>query len=383
MCVITLKQYEYMNNPRIFLDNNATALMDTEVIQLMVDLLQENAPYNASSIHEDGRKARVILENSRQQIAEALGFNTYKDDIQVIFTSSGTEANNLVSYSYRKVPMLVGATEHVSILESDHPNIIKIPVDENGIVTPELLTKLLKLHPGNKIVSVMLANNETGVIQNIKALAEIVHKESAVFHCDASQAFTKIDFNFKDLDCDLLTISSHKCGGPIGAAALIAKKNLNLSNMIRGGKQEQGLRAGTENLIAIAGFGLAAKNKNQKIEKYKAIKVLRDYLEKEILEFSTIIGKNIERLPNTSSIRMPNVKSEEQLIKFDLAGVSVSAGSACSSGRIASSYVLKAMGIEDKIANEVIRVSLGIHNNKAEIEQFINLWKEIYNRGNL
>lgn len=375
-----------MSNLRIFLDNNATTLMDQEVIQVMVDLLQLNSPYNASSIHEDGRKARSILENSRQQIASALGFEAHKDDLQIIFTSSGTEANNLVSYSYQNYPMLVGVTEHVSIIEASHPNKISIPVDKNGIICAKTLTKLLKLTPGNKIVSVMLANNETGVIQDIKSLVKIAHEEGAIFHCDASQALTKINIDIKDLDCDLLTISSHKCGGPIGAAALIAKKNLNLKNMIRGGKQEHGLRAGTENIIAIAGFGLAASNYKKKIEQYKKISALRDELEKEIMNFAAkakIIAQDVLRLPNTSSIRMPNVKSEEQLIKFDLAGVSVSAGSACSSGRIASSYVLKEMGIEEKIANEVIRVSLGLNTTKNEIEHFISLWKEMYNRGNL
>ena len=178
-----------------------------------------------------------------------------------------------------------------------------------------------------------------------------------------------------------MTISSHKIGGPLGAAALIAKQQLHLKSLIKGGKQEQGLRAGTENLLAIAGFGLAASQNAAKVKKFGEVKILRDSLEREILAFSPeaiIFGSKAIRLPNTSSIRMPNIKNEEQLIKFDLAGISLSAGAACSSGRISGSHVLKSMGVEDKIANETIRVSLGVNNTIEEINIFIDLWKKIH-----
>lgn len=361
---------------RIYLDYNATSIIYHEVADLMIKMLQDPSPINASSIHADGRKARSLLEQARQQIARAIYIDLYKDDIQIIFTSSGSEANNLVIHNFSNIPMFAAATEHVSILESKHNNLTIIPVDQNGIISSNILQEMLTKIKSPKLVSIMLANNETGVIQDIKLLSEVAHKEGAIFHCDASQAFGKIKVDFNDLGCDLMTISSHKSGGPVGAASLIAKKNLNLIPNILGGKQELGLRAGTENILAIRGFGLAAEISNNK---YNSTLELKKYLEREIE--GEIVAASALRLPNTSCIRMKNVKNEEQLIKFDLAGVSVSSGSACSSGRIASSHVLKAMGIKDDVASEIIRVSLGPETTKEEIDIFIKLWKEIYEHG--
>ncbi len=299
--------------------------------------------------------------------------------MQIIFTSSGTEANNLAIDNFKNIPMFAGSTEHVSVLEAGHKNINIIQVDANGIIDSEQIIRLLKLSPGKKLVSIMLANNETGVIQDIKLLSKIVHEEGAILHCDASQGFCKIEVDFKALGCDLLTISSHKCGGPLGAAALIAKKELKLHGAINGGKQEHGLRSGTENLLSIAGFGLAASKHKEKIEQFRKLAVLRDKIEQQLVG-SEIIARSSKRLPNTSSIRMRGNKSEEQLIKFDLAGFSLSAGSACSSGRIAGSHVLKAMGMAEEEANEVVRISLGLNNTEEEIDRFIKLWQEIYNK---
>lgn len=375
-----------MSSERVYLDYNSTSLMDDKVIDIIQKLLQENIALNPSSIHSLGRQARGILENARNQIASALNFDLYKNDYQLIFTSSGSEANNLAITSFLKIPAFIGATEHVSILEINHPNKTLIPVNADGIIEKNSLSKLLKENTGPKLVSIMLANNETGVIQNIKELVEIAHNEGAIVHCDASQAFGKIEVDLLNLNCDLLTISSHKCGGPAGAAALVANKKFQLFPLIKGGKQEQGLRAGTENLIAIAGFGAAVRNYQDKITKFKKLAILRDEMEREILTFapnSIIIAKDIERLPNTSCIRMPNVKSEEQLIKFDLAGICVSAGAACSSGRIASSHVLKAMNIDEKMANEIIRVSIGMQTTAEHLKRFVELWKEIYSKGNI
>jgi cysteine desulfurase len=367
---------------RIYLDYNSTSLMDKPVADLLFKLINERRAYNPSSIHEDGRNARAMIENARKHLAQALGFDLYKDDIQVIFTASGTEANNLIINSFATNDILVGATEHVSILEAGRENKVIIPVDENGIINPDVLEKILKQYPSKKLISIMLANNETGVIQDIKTLAKIVHDAGGLLHSDASQAFCKIPVDFKDLECDFMTVSSHKCGGPLGAAALIAKKNIQLTPLIKGGKQELGLRAGTENLLAIAGFGVAASSAEEKIRKFAKIKILRDRIEKE-LDKAIVIAKEIARLPNTSAIGMRAVKNEEQLIKFDLAGISISAGAACSSGRIATSHVLKTMGIEEAIAQGVIRVSLGLETIEHEIDRFIQLWQEINREGNL
>lgn len=368
---------------RIYLDHNASSPIDPRVSDLMVSLIKTDVSYNPSSIHEDGRKARSMLEKARAQVANSLGISLDKDDLHVIFTSSGTEANNLAMHNFRDFKFFVSAIEHVSILELREEDKITIPVDSNGLINIDILDKSLRNYNGKKIISIMLANNETGVINDIKAIADIVHNQEGILHCDASQAFGKISVNFKDLNCDLLTISGHKCGAPLGAAALIAKNNFNLKPLIKGGKQEQGLRAGTENLLAISGFGLAAELAFERVNKFKEIESLRNYLEDSILKIapdSMVLGKDVLRLPNTSNLSMPGVKSEEQLIRFDLSGVSISAGSACSSGRIASSHVLKAMNLDEKIANEFVRVSLGITTRREEIDQFIDLWKGMYKK---
>ncbi len=374
-----------VNEERIYLDYNASSVIDKPVVEYMLSMLNAGVAYNSSSIHAEGRKARGLLEKARQQVAEALNIDAYKDDWQIIFVSSGTEANNLVVHNFAHMPMFIGATEHVSILDSDHRNKIVIPVDQDGIINLEELAQLLKLESGLKLVSIMLANNETGVIQDIKALTEVIHQQGAILHCDASQAFGKININLNDLGCDLLTVSSHKCGGPLGAAALIVKKNVKFTSMIKGGKQEQGFRAGTENLLAIAGFGIAASACANKIKEFKQLEIVRNEMEQAILKIAPeakFFGAKAIRIPNTSSIRMPNVKSEEQLIKFDLAGISISAGSACSSGRIASSHVLQAMNVPDNIAGEVVRVSLTPNTTEKDIDRFVKLWQEIYKASN-
>lgn len=369
---------------RIYLDYNSTSLINKSVADLMIEMLQSPIAYNPSSIHGDGRKARAILETARLKVAKSLGINLQQDGLQITFTSSGTEANNIAVNHYSKIPILVGATEHVSILDAgDAKNDkILIAVEKNGIIKlDDFVSKLESLPQGPKFISIMLANNETGVIQNIKELVKIAHQYQGIFHCDASQAFSKIAFNITDLDCDLVTISSHKAGGPVGAAALIHKTKLNLHGQTKGGKQEQGIRAGTENLIAIAGFAEAASKTNETIFLYQQIMNLRNQMEEKILEFcptAEIIAKDCHRLPNTSLIRMPNVLSEEQLIKFDLAGISLSSGSACSSGRIASSHVLSEMNVDRDVAAEVVRVSMGPTTSIEEIDSFIKLWEEIY-----
>jgi cysteine desulfurase len=367
---------------RIYLDYNATSIIDSEVTKWMVDLLSNQISLNPSSIHADGRKARAMMEDARAMITQNLAINSKLDDVGIIFTSSGTEANNLAISNFQGNPFFVSAAEHVSVLDIDHPNKIIIPVDKNGLVRLEELSSLLKQYPGKKIVSIMLANNETGAINDIKSLSEVAHSEGAIFHCDGSQAFCKIKIDFNDLGCDLLTISSHKSGGPVGAAALVAKKSLALKPVFKGGKQEQGLRAGTENLLAIGGFAVAAQYCDEKVQKFIEIEALRDYLEQEISKVApiTILSKEVLRLPNTSCLSMPGIKNEEQLIKFDLAGISLSAGSACSSGRIAGSHVLKAMGLDEKIASEFIRVSLGLRTTKEQIDKFIEIWKGIYKK---
>ena len=369
---------------RIYLDHNATSILDDKAKQVMIDFLGNKTPYNPSSIHTDGRKARNILEDARKKIAVSLNVNLAKDDIRIIFTASGTEANNMVVNSFSNLPLLIGATEHVSLLEPYHPEKSILKTDNEGLIAASYLDDILSKDSKIKLVSIMLANNETGVINDIRTLAEIAHKHKAIFHCDASQAYGKIAVDFIELGVDILTISAHKSGGPLGAAALVIKNNLELKALLKGGKQEIGLRAGTENLLAIIGFAEIAKNIEERINKYSKIRELQIFLEEELTKISPevmILGSKVRRLPNTSSIRMPNIKNDEQLIKFDLAGISLSAGSACSSGRIATSHVLQAMNLDSKIANEVIRASLGPDTTKDEITTFTKQWNLIFQRG--
>jgi cysteine desulfurase len=366
---------------RIYLDYNASAPIDKQVALALRDFLNHQVALNPSSIHSDGRKARTILEEARKNILASVTNNI--NQYRLVFMSSGSEANNMLVNSFQDIAFITSETEHVSILECAHSNRFLIEVEENGTVNPKTLENLLAQINGKKIVSIMLANNETGVINDIKQLCNITHKNGGLFHCDASQAYGKIKLDLENLNVDFITLSSHKAGGPTGAAALIARNDIELTPLIKGGKQEIGLRAGTENLLAINGFANAALQINQRITKHENIAFLRNFMEQEIKKncaHANFFGSGSERIANTSCIRMPGIKSEEQLIKFDLAGISVSAGSACSSGRISASHVLKAMKIDEAQANEVIRVSMGPETSKDEIEQFINIWHEIYNR---
>ena len=364
----------------IYFDHNSTAIIDKRVSKLMVEFLQNISAFNPSSTHSMGRKARSLLETARRQIAKALNFDLFKDNYRVLFTSCGTEANAIILNSFKQI--FCSSSEHVSILNGVN-NLNLIPVDHNGLIILDALENILKNIKGEFLVSVMLANNETGVINDIKAISKLVKQYQGYLHCDASQAFGKIAIDIKSLGADFLTISSHKCGGPQGIASLIYHANVNLTPLMIGGKQEHGLRPGTENVLAAVGFGLAAELANDRVAKFKEIEHLRDYLEQNLEEFTAkplVVARTALRLPNTSAIRMPGVKTEQQLIEFDLNGFMVSAGSACSSGRIATSHVLKAMGFEDDFAGQVIRVSLGPENTKNEIDAFIELWRKIFHK---
>lgn len=348
--------------------------MKKEVAEAMIYAFIE--PYNASSVHGFGREARKIIEEAREKIQKA----TDSEGAQVIFTSSGTEANNLAIKGFVDAGyVVISATEHASVLKpAEEMKASYIPVDGNGLVNLSALESILKNGKGRALVSVMLANNETGVIQPMKKIAELVYRYNGFLHTDASQGFGKIPVSFNNLNVDMMTVSAHKFGGPQGVAALIIKKGIKLAAEITGGGQESGFRAGTENVAAIAGFGVSATINHQTSNIN-----LRNYLESEIKSHApdvVIFGENAERLPNTSCIAMPNMPSETQLISFDLEGIAVSSGSACSSGKVSVSHVLLAMGVDKKIASTAIRVSLGEENTKEEVDRFIQVWKNNYNR---
>ncbi|MES2214927.1 MAG: cysteine desulfurase family protein [Pseudomonadota bacterium] len=360
----------------MYFDYNASSPILPEAREAMMKVM--TSPLNPSSVHSFGRNAKSLIENARNDTALALGVNLRKDQYNLVFTSSATEANNLVMNHFKGSKILISATEHISILKhAEYKQDISIlKVDNEGVVDLEVLESYLKAHPGpSSLVSIMLANNETGVIQPISDIAAIVHKYGAVLHSDCVQGLGKISCNILELGVDFASISAHKFGGPLGAAALVHKAQYHMHPHILGGGQERSVRSGTENVPAIVGMGVAASIATPQTSK------LRDIFEsgvRDICKDAIIFGRNAPRLPNTSMVYMPNVPANLQVISFDIRGMAVSSGSACSSGKVKISHVLIASGVEARIADCAIRFSFGISNTEEEIEKLAKAWGEIY-----
>ncbi|MBL0941755.1 MAG: cysteine desulfurase [Alphaproteobacteria bacterium] len=364
----------------LYLDYNATAPLLPAVINAMTDTFKVYG--NPSSIHNLGRQARALMECVRNKIANVLE----TEPAQIVFTSGATEANNMAlnGFLQKNAKIIMSAIEHESMNQTI-PNKIMLPVLKNGQIDLDQLGKILaeerSHHQAPLVVSIMLANNETGVIQPLKKAVEIAKHYNAWIHCDCAQALGKIPFSFKDLEVDSLAISAHKIGGPKGVGALILNENLKLPSLIIGGGQERGRRAGTENILGIVGFGTAIEEIFR--QPWGQIRKLRDTLEKRLKDqFSEIpiYGQDSPRLPNTTYIGMPGVSSQTQLMAFDLENIALSSGTACSSGKVKPSHVLKAMGIQDKAAGETLRISLGWTTTQQDIERLIDVWCRIYRR---
>ncbi|MDJ1407267.1 MAG: aminotransferase class V-fold PLP-dependent enzyme [Candidatus Midichloria sp.] len=368
-----------LNN--IYFDHNSTTSLLPEIKKEMLELFQY--PLNASSTHAKGRAAKHYLENARSRVKEFL-----KADSQynVVFTSSGTEANNLAILGIKNVNPLVSVIEHSSILGLVSNAMIMIKVLPTGVVDLAELEKALTVcNERTPLVSVMIANNETGVIQPIKDIVYLAKKKGAIVHTDATQAPGKIAIDINDLGVDMMTISSHKFGGPMGAAALVYKKNLDIKPIIIGGGQEYRLRSGTHNIHGIYGFGVACSLEAKYRNLMAKTEPIRDYIEEKILNITNqavFFGKGAVRLPNTSSISMPNVTAEAQIIHFDTNGIAISNGSACSSGSSKLPHVHMAMGYSLEEAKTAIRISLGVNNTHEEAKKFIQIWKDLYLRSN-
>jgi cysteine desulfurase len=322
-------------------------------------------------VHRRGRAARQLVERARETVAALAGASP--DGIT--FTSGGTEANHLALFGSRRERVLISAVEHSSVLQA-FPGAEHIPVDANGIVDVPALATMLDIGPRPALVSVMFANNETGVLQPVRAVAETAHSHGALFHCDAVQAAGKLKLSLAEIGADFLTLSAHKIGGPSGVGALVSASE-EVTPLQRGGGQERSRRAGTENLSGIAGFGAAAAACDP--AEYERVRGLRDRLE-AALPGAIVIGASAPRLPNTSALAMPGVPAETQIIAFDLEGVMVSAGAACSSGKVGPSHVLAAMGLAPDIAASTIRVSLGWSTSEADIAHFIDCWRALRRR---
>lgn len=361
-----------------YLDYNATAPVRTEVIAAMAAALAESG--NPSSVHGVGRNARRRVELGRDALASRLGCRP----AEIVFTSGGTEANNLALLGLGRRALLWSAVEHDSVraVAADWPGAkMELPVDENGVLRLGALEAALTALTEPAVVAVMLANNETGVIQPIAEIAAIVHAHGGLLHVDAIQAFGKISVHFGSLHADTLSVSAHKLGGPQGVGALVVREGVALAPLLKGGGQEQRRRAGTENVAGIVGFGVAADLID--LAHSDQVAALRDRLEAGLVAAApdaVIFGAGAPRLPNTLSVAMPGVGSETQIMALDLAGVHVSAGSACSSGKVQRSHVLTAMGVSDALAASALRVSLGWTSSNEDIERFLAAWLALYRR---
>jgi cysteine desulfurase len=352
---------------RTYLDHNATSPLRPEVKQAMLSAMDVQG--NASSVHSEGRQAHKLMDDAR----ETLAFNLGCLPQMITFTSGGTEANNMALCGVDVERILISAVEHDSVraaAKASGKQVEIIPVDEYGRV--ELLT-LEKMLVGSKaLVSVMVANNETGVVQHINDIVQLTAKAGGITHVDAVQAFGKRQVNFSLTGCDMMTIGAHKVGGPTGVGALIIRDGLVVEPLHNGGGQELRRRAGTENLIAIAGFAAAAKA--PRLDTHDLIDTLEAALEDTI-----IFSDGVERLCNTTCFAML-MKAETALMNFDLEGIAVSSGSACSSGKVARSHVLDAMGVAPEISATAIRVSMGWNTTAENVNKFIAVWRKLNQR---
>lgn len=363
----------------VYLDHNATTPIRPRAAEAVAAALATGG--NASSVHGAGRAARRILDDAREAVATGVGARAE----DVVFTSGGTEANNLALGNACSIGcdggILVSAVEHASVL-AGCPEARRVPVTADGVIDLDALEDMLK-RTRPVLVSVMLANNETGVIQPVAKVAEIARARGALVHCDAVQALGKIPVDLAALGVHMLTVSAHKIGGPMGAGALVLAEDVVLGPVIVGGGQELGRRAGTENLPGIAGFGAAAATIDEAIADMPRLAALRDRMEAEITAAAPearIFGRAAGRLANTSSLTMPGVDNQTQVMSFDLEGIAVSAGSACSSGKVGPSHVLEAMGVAEDAVKSAVRVSLGWTTTENDIETFIRGWKGLYAR---
>lgn len=359
----------------IYLDYNATAPLRPEAVAAMTDALSLTG--NASSVHAFGRGARKRIEDARETLAGLLGVRA----ADLVFTSGGTEANNLALRGAGRRRLLASAGEHDSVLAVEQVD--AIPLQSDGCIDLEALERRLAEEEIPALVSLMLANNETGVVQPVAEAAALCRAYGALLHCDAVQAFGKMEVNFSDLGADLLTVSAHKLGGPQGAGALILRPGLDLAGQLKGGGQERQRRAGTENLPGIAGFAAAAEAACGQLDSWREMDAWRRGFEEQVGDIcpeAKIYGGTAARLPNTTCVLMPGVSAETQVVAFDLAGVAVSAGSACSSGKVTPSHVLRAMGASEEEARGAIRISSGWASRRDDFDRALEVWRDLYRR---
>ena len=366
---------------RVYLDHNASEPLRPAAKLAMIAAL--DIVGNSSSVHGEGRLARGMMEAAREKVAALVNAKPS----EIVFSSGATEANNWVMAQPFDT-IFVAGIEHDSILAAARANgarLIMLPVNGYGRLELDDFARLIRAQGalGRAVVSVQLANNETGVIQDVAAIASLAHEHDILVHTDAAQAPGRIPVDFAGLGVDLLSISAHKLGGPKGAGALVIRDRLDLVPLLLGGGQERRRRAGTENLPSIASFGAAAEEAAASLKGAARIAELRDALAAELIALTpgaVAIATAAPRLPNTLAIAVPGMRAETLVIRFDLAGIAISAGSACSSGKVGASHVLEAMGLPREIAEGAIRISLGAATTAKDIAIFKAAWKAIAGR---
>ena len=374
---------------RSYLDYNATAPALPEVQEAHARALALTG--NPSSVHAEGRRVRAMIEDARRQVAALVGVASER----VVFTSGGSEANMTALAPENGAALegvgqcarcLVSQIEHPSVLAGGRfqkEKVSSIAVDGEGRIKPSALETELAASPEPALVSVMLANNETGVLQPIAEIAECVRSHGGLLHSDMVQAVGRVAIDMGATRADLASFSAHKIGGPQGVGALVLGERLDelKAPLIAGGSQENRRRAGTENVAGIVGFGVAAECASDNLRRIGVLAQLRERLERGICEIApkaVIFSREAERLANTTCFAQAGMSAETLVIAFDLAGVSLSAGAACSSGKVERSHVLEAMGVPEMLAAAAVRVSLGHGTQERDVEHFLSAWREIY-----
>ncbi|MBT4202959.1 MAG: cysteine desulfurase [Rhodobiaceae bacterium] len=368
---------------RVYLDNAATTPLRPEVSEYMITQLTHSS--NASSVHQEGQQSRIKIEQSRTLISDQINCN----QSTILFTSSGTEAcNYVINFAKNKLcvdSIICLPTEHVAVLspiENSNLNTTMCSINSDGLIDLRELENILKKSSElKKLICVMAVNNETGIIQPIKEISNLCKKYNDYFFCDCIQALGKIPLDMENIGIDFSTFASHKIGGPQGVGVVYIGANLGNYSDIVGGGQEFGRRGGTENVLAISSFGKALEVtlKNLLIESDNITKLNKILVSgiKKVSSDIIIVAEGADKLGSIVSIIIPNIKSETIVIALDIEGFSVSAGAACSSGKVNSSHVLKAMGYDDNLSNSAIRISLGWKNTEEDIINFLNILNKL------
>jgi len=371
---------------RVYLDWNATAPLAPAARAAVLAALEAGG--NPSSVHGEGRRARAIVEAARREVAALVG----ADPAGVVFTSGGTEANVTALAPIpgdRPTVLVVSAVEHPSVAAGgrfSRRDVRVAPVDGDGVVDLAALAAIVDrvaAEGARPLVALMLANNETGVVQPVAAAAAIVHAAGGRLHVDAVQAAGRIPVDLAATGADTLALSGHKLGAPAGIGALVCAPGVDPVPLATGGGQEMRRRAGTENLAGIAGFGAAARAARDGLADSPAVARLRDWLESAIIPIytgTTVFGRAAPRLPNTAAFAVPGTLAETIVMALDLEGIAVSSGAACSSGKVSASAVLAAMGVPDGLARGAVRVSLGRTTTEAEVARFVAAWRTVIGR---